>query len=204
MFHDIIHLAGAAVEDEEAVKEVNHTPKSSPRRVALRDSAHKTMSRQAGKMKERASRKNGWDSVIPVGAVVHVDIAKVDRAKVDSRVVAGVVVEVVAGKHESSDVKYRVACHGGVMKACRVRAELSPAPHMTPALIGLPHIEKEWQVMSVVGDRECVRAVSCVGGQGHIHCLCKGKCETGKCTCLKAGVLCNSRCHPKNHHCTNK
>ena len=57
--------------DEDVVSDTP-TPKSSPRRIALRDSAHKAMRKQAGKMKERASRKNGWDLVLPVGTVVHV------------------------------------------------------------------------------------------------------------------------------------
>ena len=46
------------------------------------------------------------------------------------------------------------------------------------------------------------KAASLFGTQGHVHCSCTGTCmSTGRganCKCKKAGLECNSRCHPKN------
>uniref|UniRef100_A0A914QFU8 Uncharacterized protein n=1 Tax=Panagrolaimus davidi TaxID=227884 RepID=A0A914QFU8_9BILA len=40
------------------------------------------------------------------------------------------------------------------------------------------------------------------GGQGHVHCNCKGRCQDKKCKCRRENRLCNTRCHDKLT-CTN-
>ena len=56
-----------------------------------------------------------------------------------------------------------------------------------------------------LGKREAVKALSTSRGQGYLKCLCKaGKCTN--CSCKKASVACNSRCHGGNVNtkCENK
>ena len=52
--------------------------------------------------------------------------------------------------------------------------------------------------------RTALAAISMMGGQGHIHCSCTTLCDTARCTCKKANLLCNSRCHKSNTCCSNK
>ena len=42
---------------------------------------------------------------------------------------------------------------------------------------------------------ELVRAGSVCGGQGYQRCHCRSNCLTKRCSCLKAGLRCNSACH---------
>ena len=61
----------------------------------------------------------------------------------------------------------------------------------------------------IAKDKERIAAasVSMVGGQGkHLGCGCKsGTCRTGRCSCFKAGLKCNSKCHGGiNKNCVNK
>ena len=50
---------------------------------------------------------------------------------------------------------------------------------------------------SAMSLRNAVRSISVCGGQGKLRC------NTKRCACKKAAVLCNSRCHP-NIACNNK
>ncbi|KRY44826.1 hypothetical protein T03_424 [Trichinella britovi] len=34
------------------------------------------------------------------------------------------------------------------------------------------------------------------GGQGYVKCMCISGCSSGRCSCSRKRVLCNSRCHP--------
>ena len=60
---------------------------------------------------------------------------------------------------------------------------------------------------SAMSLRNAVRSISVCGGQGFTKCGCsasgKLRCNTKRCACKKAAVLCNSRCHP-NIACNNK
>ena len=54
--------------------------------------------------------------------------------------------------------------------------------------------------------REAAAKQSLSGGQGYKKCQCKSlknQCQTNKCKCFKAGILCNSRCHSSSS-CCNK
>ena len=97
---------------------------------------------------------------------------------------------------------YRVAAHAGVLKAVYARHQLKPLA-VAPALLGLEGVAVRWRSMKEVGERACMRLVSAVGGQGFVHCMCAGKCVSGKCACRKAKRMCNSRCHPKSAICEN-
>jgi len=43
--------------------------------------------------------------------------------------------------------------------------------------------------------RELVRLGSVGKGQGYRRCNCRQKCLSGRCSCKKAGLFCNSACH---------
>ena len=52
-----------------------------------------------------------------------------------------------------------------------------------------------------------VRERCCKGGrrkkQGFVGCSCQKQCSTKHCSCVRAGMLCNSRCHSSTQ-CKNK
>ena len=52
--------------------------------------------------------------------------------------------------------------------------------------------------------REAASAVDIGGGQGMVKCNCTKECANLTCTCKKAKLLCNSRCHHNNTKCKNK
>ena len=51
--------------------------------------------------------------------------------------------------------------------------------------------------------RTCARYTSVSGGQGYTRCICKGKCNTNKCSCKITEKLCNYKCH-SSLPCLNK
>ena len=60
-----------------------------------------------------------------------------------------------------------------------------------------------WRSLPRITEREAARYILSVGGQGIIHCMCRGTCTTNACSCKKAGRLCSSRCHRNSKTCKN-
>ena len=50
--------------------------------------------------------------------------------------------------------------------------------------------------------QEIVSTQGICGGQGFKKCSCKSNCLTQRCSCLKAGLGCNSACH-SHKSCSN-
>ncbi len=74
-------------------------------------------------------------------------------------------------------------------------------------LLGLDSVLDEWMGLPRIKERKAAASVSMVGGQGkHLGCGCKaGACCTARCSCFKARLLCNSKCHGGiNKNCINK
>lgn len=156
-------------------------------------------------MKKTAEKRDGCGAILQCGQVVHIALAEVDRAKTDSTTAVAVVVEAVETGEKRKEVKYRLACQAGLLKSLRVRSAVQPArPGVTPLMMGLQDVLTNWESLPEVGDRACARALSAAGGQGLLHCACKGACDNDRCSCFKAGRECNSRCHNTNANCTNK
>lgn len=176
----------------------------SPGRKQARLDSYQKMRKQAVRMQNYAAKNDGnVGAELPVGTIVSIPIQNVDRAKVDATCATCVIVEqVIVG--ETKMMKYRLACTAGVLKSLRARTNLRPIPHVTPELMGLDDALQNWRSMPEVGERACSRNLSAVGGQGLVHCLCRGKCDGLKCSCKKAGRECNSRCHKNNSKCKNK
>jgi hypothetical protein len=53
--------------------------------------------------------------------------------------------------------------------------------------------------------RHAMDKVSLGGGQGFVRCSCSRKCKDSRCSCKKAGIGCNTKCHPATSKmCENK
>ena len=149
-------------------------------------------------MKKRAARLDGGNE-LPPGSIVRIAIDDVDRAKLDSTSA----VCIVLAKEKKS---YRVGNRGGVYKELISRAHLQLIPHATPVMMGLNTIMHDYlhnASLPKVSIRSIARANSHAGGQGYQRCNCKGDCMTPRCKCYRLGLVCNSRCHPKNSCCHN-
>lgn len=173
----------------------------SPRRAAYRGHAFRAMQKQAAQMQRRVAKRDG-DMELSVGAVVQLGLADVDRTKIDPRNLTCVVVECVRMGEKEEELKYRLAASHAVLQGLYTRPYLQQL-RATPELMGLEGVLENWKNMRVLSARATSNASSLVGGQGMVRCNCLGNCLQGKCKCLKAGRLCNSRCHKGSKRCKN-
>ena len=169
----------------------------SPTRKRLRDAAALSQERQASRMQRQAARAGGA-TPLQVGDLFHVGVADVDRGKLSNPTLMCVVVEITdAGS-------YRLATRAGVLPTTYFRGDLMKYKGgVSLNAFGLDKVLKQWKTMEKV----CVRAAhgqtSVSGMQGMSKCSCIGKCDTQRCSCVKAGRKCNSRCHPRSTRCEN-
>ena len=168
-----------------------------PNRRQLRKRATSNQKKQAATMLKRAKIADGGG--FKVGEVVQVKLHHVDTTKVDPKNITAVVVEI------SQYGSYKVACEHGVLKNWYEYHRLSrvTALQNNRAIHGLEDIFEFWRGAVKLSEREAARHMSSVGGQGVTSCGCGGRCVTKQCTCRKAGVFCNSRCHKGNTMCEN-
>ena len=160
------------------------------------------MAKQGSEMKKRAKKQDGG-SELAVGTVVQVRVHDVDRAKTDPTNATLVVVELVKTGKRRIKTKYRLACKAGPLKSLYCRSAFTPVTGMTPEVLGLTTALESWQGIPVVGIRAAMKTISAVGGQGLLHCTCKGACNSRNCKCFKNNRKCNSRCHKSSTQCTN-
>ena len=175
----------------------------SPGRKHLRDKAFESLSQQGRLMKKRAETivKNQFD----VGTVVQVPLHDVDTTKADGKTLTLVLVDVVQKKDKSCPM-YRLACKAGVLDTLYHPSYLTSVA-ASSSILGFDSVLDEWTGMPRIKERKAVASVSMVGGQGkHLGCGCRnGTCRTGRCSCFKAGLKCNSKCHGgHNKNCINK
>ncbi len=154
-------------------------------------------------MRENALEKMGGAAkVIFIGDLVRVPVADVDKAKVDSSNLTGVIVEMNAVR-----MKAWVVVTAGLLKPWYDYHKLSRvrAPGNNIKLLGLEDQFVNWHKMKVVTELEASRKESFVGGQGKgtVTCSCRGKCDSNKCKCFKAAQICSSACHRNNAKCNN-
>ena len=151
-------------------------------------------------------RVNQVDGEVNIGSIVHVVQKNVDRTKVDSANITGVVVEGIKSRGEAPP-EYRLVCENRQQKNLYAKRYIQPVPNATPALMGLQEVYTSWQGLSKILEREAARSTSIVDGQGMIKCDCITKCTT-KCTtkrykCKKANRYCIYRCHKGDQKCCN-
>jgi len=173
-----------------------------PRRGELRKRAHDKLSKAASSMKKRAAKEAGNDKLCEVGEVVHVPLKDMDKTKVDTGTLTGVIVQV-----DKSRSQARVAVRTGLLKSWYVYHRLGriTGNGNDVQLNGLGDTLTNWTALPLITEREAARNESMVGGQGKgcVTCNCKGPCNTNQCSCKKAGRTCSSACHRNNFKCVN-
>ena len=178
--------------------------RESPRRKHLRDLAYDSMTIQGRAMKKRAQAKRTVMN-FDVGTIVQVPLHDVDTTKADGKNLTLVVVEVVQKKDKSCPM-YRLACKAGVLDTLYHPSYIT-AVSTSSDVMGFENVCDQWTGLPRIKERTAAASVSMVGGQGkHLGCGCKsGTCRTGRCSCFKAGLKCNSKCHGGiNKNCVNK
>ena len=132
-------------------------------------------------MKKHVLKRVGEDGkVCEVGEVVHVPLKDLDRAKVDTGNLTGVIVQV-----DKSCSQARVAVKSGLLKTWYVYHRLGRVTGSgnNVELNGLSDALANWKTMKVITDREAAKNESMVGGQGkgNVTCNCKRQCITNHC-----------------------
>lgn len=192
VYYDNMKLINSQIEVEEHFV--------SPGRAESRKRAAEKMQNKALTMIKTARKSNGNDMPFDVGTVVHVPLNDVDRTKVDSGNLLGIIVKVDKTRSQA-----RVAVRDGLLKSWYVFHKLSivRGAGNNPSLFGLSLVG--WDDLKVITEREAARQVSLVGGQGKglVTCLCKGKCNSNHCSCFKNSRICGSACHRNNFKCVN-
>ena len=188
----------AYLEDlEDAMNDIE-THDVSPHHHNLRKKAAENVQKKADSVKKTVLKKSP-SLVFKLGDVVLIPLDDVDRTKVDGANLAGVVV--LMSKLKST---CRVAVKQGVLKRAYVYHVLKPVPEASNNLdaMDLREAYENWRSLPTITEREAACFLS-VGGQGIIHCNCRGSCTTNGCSCKKAGRLCSSRCHRNSKNCKN-
>ena len=183
--------------------EKDHQLMESPGRKHLRDKAFESLSQQGRMMKKRVQAKR--EASFDVGTVVQVPLHDVDTTKADGKTLTLIVVDIVQ-KKDNSCAMYRLACKAGVLDTLYHPSYMTSVAANSKVL-GLDNVLDEWTGLPRIKERKAAASVSMVGGQGkHLGCGCKnGTCRTGRCSCFKAGLECNSKCHGGNNkNCINK
>ena len=127
-----------------------------------------------------------------IGDNVAIPIPHVDRGKGDPKNILGVVID------RDERLMYTVATKSGVLKGKYSRNQFNVWP------VRLLTTET-WNLTQTVSLRSAVVQTSLCNGQGFVKCNCSGpkRCQTKKCSCFKARLQCNSRCH-HTLSCKNK
>ena len=171
----------------------------SPRRLSLRKNATANVQKKADSVTKKVIDKSP-DRIFKPGDVVLVPLDDVDRTKVDGGNLCGVVVTI-----DKKKTTCRVAVKQGLLHRAYVYHKLKPVPEASNnrEVLDLQEAFEDWRSLPKITEREAARFISSVGGQGIVHCNCRGSCVTNSCTCKKAGRLCSSRCHRNNKQCKN-
>ena len=106
-------------------------------------------------------------------------VPDVDRGPSDPRNILVVVLS-------ENDGLYKVGCREGTLDAKFTAADLEKLPEALIEPHSIPEV--------TVSLRTAVSKAT--GGQGYTKCSCRTKCDTGRCSCKKKKMNCNSRCHP--------
>ncbi|XP_068212664.1 uncharacterized protein [Palaemon carinicauda] len=127
------------------------------------------------------------------GDNVAVPVPLVDRERGDPRNILGVIID----RREDTD-QYKIAVKACILSGLYSRNQFDLCPQR---LLNIDNMNTE----KTVSLRSAVISQSASGGQGFTRCDCAGaqKCSTRRCKCLKAGLLCNSRCY-NSLNCCNK
>ena len=138
--------------------------------------------------------KNGGKlhmSEVEIGDYVRLPVEDVDRGICDAGFLICRVIDI-----DYSFSLYELACQAGCFTIMFARNAFDKVD----ANLNIS-VRTDKSISSI---REAVKELSVGGGQGMTKCNCTGKCYNGRCSCKKANLLCNSRCHGGNSNCINK
>jgi len=171
----------------------------SPNRKSARHIATSNVQKKADKVRAIALKKSPT-ATFKKGDVCLVPLDDVDRTKVDSGNLVGVIVDMNDDKSVA-----KVATKHGLLHRSYAYHRLQPVKENANdrATNDLEDAYLNWQGLPKISEREAARHVSSVGGQGVIKCNCKGDCTSNSCACKKAGRVCSSRCHRNSKCCKN-
>ena len=152
--------------------------------TCARHGAVQAIQQQPKRMLTRSTRSM---RAVEKGDNVAVPVPTFDRTKGDRPNIIGVVMEV-------EGTKYTTGTCQGVIKGRPARNQLEFVKYKGISVANVP--AKELTL------REIVRAKSIYGGQSFKKCSFRSNCLTQRCSCLKAGLRCNSACH-SHKSCSN-
>ncbi len=119
-----------------------------------------------------------------VGQCATLRIPDVDRGPSDPKNI----LVVVLNEH---DGLYTVGCCEGILRAKFTAVGLSAIDQVLikPDEVPDRSLSQECSSLSTA-------TAKASGGQGFVKCQCKTQCMSGRCSCKRQKMLCNSRCHP--------
>jgi hypothetical protein len=161
-----------------AVEEVHGSPHERVHPATrARKQALEGLKQQANRMMARSTRSL---RALRVGDNVTVPVSAFDRSKGDPPNLVGVVME-------ASDGGYTIGTTSGIIQGKLARNQIEFVKYSKLQPTDIPQTR-----LSI---REIVQAQSVCRGQGYKRCHCRSKCLSTRCSCLKAGLRCNSACH---------
>ena len=137
------------------------------------------------------TRSKRYVPEVSIGDYVALPIPDVDRGLSEAR---NLICRIVDIDYDKS--LYELACEAAVLDTMFARNSFD--------LVKDCSVELEVKLDKKLSIRQAVKELSVGGGQGFLKCNCTGGCLTNRCSCKKAGLLCNSRCHKANGNCKNK
>jgi hypothetical protein len=171
----------------------------SPKHHPLCTNATMNVQKKANSITAKVLKKSP-SNVFKLGDAVLIPLEDVDCTKVGSANLAGVVV--LINKDKST---CWVAMKQGLLHLANMYHVLKPVPEASNNLnaMDLHDAYDNWRSLPKVTEREAAHFILSVGGQGVIHCNCRGSCTTNSCSCKKVSRLCSSRCHRNSQCCKN-
>ncbi|KAE9536197.1 hypothetical protein AGLY_007420 [Aphis glycines] len=165
---------------EENEENYNSEDALSSRKLSIqikRNESVQNLEKQANKMKSLSERRFCEGNI---GDSVKIKIPDVDRARSDLRSILAVIISM-------EDGNYKLGTTKGKLQHYYSRNQFTICKEKFVSVDEVPDIQ--------LSLREAARLFSNLGGQGYDRCTCVQKCETRRCKCKAAGILCNSKCH---------
>ncbi|XP_050505762.1 uncharacterized protein LOC126884022 [Diabrotica virgifera virgifera] len=150
-----------------------------------------------GLLQQAKKMKLNSNKLLPaakIGDTVRLPVPDVDRGRADARNILGVVTTV------EDNMYYKIGTEKGTLPQLFTRNQFSVCPAPLIATEKVSVVEKSLREIAVTSS--LYSSLLC-GGQGYKRCSFKTKCDSKKCYCKAANILCNSKCH-EGLSCLNK
>ncbi|KRX14635.1 KRAB-A domain-containing protein 2 [Trichinella nelsoni] len=169
-------LVDAAKTEEEIEEFLTSQEANDETFIKARKEAASGQTRAAAKMTRRSKKM-----LIPlqIGQNCTLRVPDVDRGPADPKNFLAVVMAECEGL-------YTVGCREGKLASKFTAADLQVISENLLSIDEVPDTE--------IPLRTAVTKAT--GGQGYVKCMCLSGCSSGRCSCSRKRVLCNSRCHP--------